>query len=179
MKKQILIVVDVQNDFVTGTLGTKEAQEMLPVLLDKIRHFPGEVRLTKDTHKENYLQTQEGKILSIPHCIKGTEGWEFPKELEELQKAGKFKIYQKPSFGSVELAKDLKRDYEKQELESVELAGICTDICVISNALLIKAFLPEVPVYVDASCCAGVTPQKHQAALEVMKSCQVFVKNDE
>ena len=176
MEKKKLIIIDVQNDFVTGSLGTQEARRMLPRLLDKASRFSGEILLTKDSHSDNYLDTQEGKMLPVPHCIIGTEGWEFPRELEELRAKRNAKVYQKPCFGSTELVSDLKEAYENNMLDSVELVGICTDICVISNALMIKSAMPELPVFADASCCAGVTPEKHEAALEVMRSCQVIVR---
>lgn len=170
-----LIMIDIQNDFVTGVLGTKEAQQMLPRLMEKAGSFQGEILMTQDTHFENYLETQEGKLLPVSHCIKGTKGWEFVPELEELRQQRKAKVYQKSCFGSIRLAEDLKAAYEEGQLDGVELAGLCTDICVVSNALLIKAFLPEIPVIVDAGCCAGVTVEKHMAALEVMRSCQVII----
>lgn len=171
-----LILIDVQNDFVTGSLGTEEARRMLPRLIDKARHFSGEILMTQDSHSENYLDTQEGKILPVPHCIIGTDGWRFPQELEKLRVERAAKVYQKPCFGSVSLVSDLKDAYEKNLFDSIELVGICTDICVVSNALMIKSVLPELPVFVDASCCAGVTPEKHRAALEVMQSCQIIIK---
>ena len=171
-----LILIDVQNDFVTGSLGTEEARRMLPHLIDKARHFSGEILMTQDSHSENYLDTQEGKILPVPHCTIGTDGWRFPQELEKLRVERAAKVYQNPCFGSVRIVSDLKDASEKNLLESVELVGICTDICVVSNALMIKSVLPELPVFVDASCCAGVTPEKHRAALEVMQSCQIIIK---
>ena len=172
---KVLVVVDVQNDFVTGALGTPEAQAMLPKLVDKVKGFDGEVWFTKDTHEPDYLSTQEGKYLPVEHCIKGTAGWEFAPELEVLigSMGEKARVFEKPTFGSVKLADALSELRSSGELESVELVGICTDICVVSNALLIKANMPELPVLVDGSCCAGVTPEKHSAALEVMASCQV------
>ena len=168
-------MIDIQNDFVTGVLGTKEAQQMLPRLMEKAGSFQGEILMTQDTHFENYLETQEGKLLPVSHCIKGTKGWELVPELEELRQQRKAKVYQKSCFGSIRVAEDLKAAYEEGQLDGVELAGLCTDICVVSNALLIKAFLPEIPVIVDAGCCAGVTVEKHMAALEVMRSCQVII----
>ncbi len=171
-----LIVVDVQNDFVDAALGTPEAQAMMPALLDKVAGFDGRILMTKDTHQANYLDTQEGKFLPVPHCIEGTEGWEFPKKLAQLAAEKNARIYPKPCFGSEELAADMRTAFEAGEADSVELVGLCTDICVVSNALLIKAAAPELPVFVDARCCAGVTPQKHDAALAVMESCQVTVR---
>ena len=125
-----------------------------------------------DTHFENYMQTQEGRYLPVPHCVRGTEGWEIRPEIAGLLKGAK--VYEKPTFGSMQLAEDLKAAAEKEEIE-LELIGLCTDICVVSNALLLKAQMPEVRISVDASCCAGVTPQKHEAALETMRSCQIRV----
>ncbi|MCI8673902.1 MAG: cysteine hydrolase [Lachnospiraceae bacterium] len=176
MEKKKLIIIDVQNDFVTGSLGTEEARRMLPRLLEKAGRFPGEILLTKDTHTDNYPETQEGRLLPVSHCVIGTEGWEFPPELEKIRAERNAKVYEKPCFGSVSLVFDLKEAYADGQLDSIELVGICTDICVVSNALMIKSALPELPVYVDASCCAGVTPEKHKAALEVMESCQVIVE---
>ena len=171
-----LVVIDVQNDFVTGSLGTPEAVEMLPRLLEKMRGFEGAVLMTLDTHGEDYADTQEGRFLPVSHCVRGTEGWRFPPEVEALRESLGAHVYEKPTFGSTSLVSELKRLYDEAELESVELVGLCTDICVISNALMIKAAMPELPVYVDAACCAGVTPEKHAAALEVMRSCQVILK---
>ena len=172
MSKQVLVVIDMQKDFIDGALGTKEAITIVENVVDKIKNFEGEVIFTRDTHFENYSQTQEGKKLPVPHCIKGTEGWEINNELERLR-TPEMKVFDKPTFGSVELAQYLKLN---KELESVTLIGLCTDICVISNAMLIKAFLPEVEVVVDAKCCAGVTPKTHENALEAMKMCQINVE---
>lgn len=178
---KVLVVVDMQKDFVDGALGTKEAQDIVPKVVEKIRNFDGEVYYTRDTHEKNYLDTQEGKLLPVPHCILGTEGWELVPEIRKL--AGDH-IYNKPTFGSVELCYGLKEAMLDEEveadgnlIESITLVGLCTDICVISNAMLLKAFFPEVPVIVDASCCAGVTPESHENALEAMKMCQIQVEN--
>lgn len=170
-----LVVVDVQNDFVSGSLGTAEAQEMLPRLLKKVEAFEGDLFVTLDTHEENYLQTQEGHNLPVVHCVRGTWGWELPAELSALVEAKGATAFEKPCFGSVKLVEELVGRHAAEPLESIELVGLCTDICVVSNALMIKASLPEVPVLVDATCCAGVTPEKHEAALVVMESCQVAV----
>lgn len=171
-----LVVIDVQNDFVTGSLGTAEAVEMLPRLLEKMRSSEGAILMTQDTHGADYLSTQEGRMLPVEHCIEGTEGWRFPAEVEALRESRGARVYEKPTFGSTRLVSELKRLYDGAELESVELVGLCTDICVISNALMIKAAMPELPVYVDPACCAGVTPEKHEAALEVMRSCQCIME---
>ena len=171
-----LVVIDVQNDFVSGSLGTPEAQAMLPRLEEKLRGFEGCVWMTLDTHGADYMDTQEGKHLPVPHCVRGTEGWQLAGELGKLAESLGAGIVEKPTFGSEELVASLKALYEAGELESIELVGLCTDICVVSNALMLKAAMPELPMSVDSACCAGVTPQKHKAALEVMRSCQIAVK---
>ena len=173
--RKILIVIDMQNDFIDEALGTKEAVSIVEAVKEKIRSFPAEdVIATMDTHDEGYMQTQEGKNLPVMHCIKGTDGWKIRPDIAELLTGAR--IYEKPTFGSIALAADLKDLSEKEEIE-LELIGLCTDICVVSNALLLKASMPEVKISVDAACCAGVTPQKHLAALETMRSCQIDVKN--
>ncbi|MBP3218020.1 MAG: cysteine hydrolase [Lachnospiraceae bacterium] len=173
--RKILIVIDMQNDFIDAALGTKEAVAIVGAVKEKIRSYPVEdVIATMDTHGENYMQTQEGKNLPVPHCIKGTEGWQIRPDIAEL--LGGAMIIEKPTFGSTELAEVLKKLSERETIE-LELIGLCTDICVVSNALLIKAAMPEVKISVDASCCAGVTPEKHLAALETMRSCQIQVIN--
>ena len=171
-----LVVIDVQNDFVSGSLGTPEAQAMLPRLEEKLRGFEGCVWMTLDTHGADYMDTQEGKHLPVPHCVRETEGWQHAGELGKLAESLGAGIVEKPTFGSEELVASLKALYEAGELESIELVGLCTDICVVSNALMLKAAMPELPMSVDSACCAGVTPQKHEAALEVMRSCQIAVK---
>ena len=174
--RKILIVIDMQNDFIDAALGTKEAAAIVDTVKEKIRSYPAaDVIATMDTHGENYMDTQEGRYLPVPHCIRGTEGWRIRPDIEDLLDGAK--IYEKPTFGSVKLAEDLKRLSEKEEIE-LELVGLCTDICVVSNALLLKAAMPEVKIAVDASCCAGVTPEKHLAALETMRSCQIQVTTD-
>ncbi len=175
MSKKYLIVVDMQKDFVNGVLGSEEAMAIVPAVLKKIKEFDGEIIFTYDTHTADYMETQEGHMLPVPHCIEGTEGWELVEPLKKICENGSFVSYRKPTFGCVELATDLKAVKEQNGIESIELIGVCTDICVISNALLLKAHMPEVPMYVDAACCAGVMPAKHQAALETMRSCQIIV----
>lgn len=170
-----LIVVDMQKDFVTGVLGTREAQQILPAVADKVRSFEGQVIITRDTHQSDYMQTQEGKNLPVPHCIEGSEGWQLVDVLEEIRVERNLPVYDKVTFGCPELARDLVKAVEQEPIESIELIGVCTDICVVSNALTIKAHLPEVPIYVDPACCAGVTPQAHEAALATMKSCQILM----
>ena len=169
--RKILIVIDMQNDFIDGALGTKEAQAIVPAVVEKIKSYPKEnVYATRDTHPDDYLNTQEGKYLPVPHCIQGTEGWQICKEISTL--FSEDHIFNKPTFGSVELAKAVKEMAEKETIE-IELVGLCTDICVVSNALLLKAVLPETKISVDPKCCAGVTPEKHAAALETMRSSQI------
>ncbi len=165
---KLLIVIDMQNDFIDGSLGTKEAEAIVPRVIEKVKNFDGEIIFTQDSHGKDYLDTQEGKKLPVIHCIEGTEGWKIRKELDPLVKT----VWRKRSFGSVALAEWIS---EMEDVESIELVGLCTDICVVSNALIIKAANREVPLIVDSSCCAGVTPEKHEAALEVMRSCQINV----
>lgn len=174
----ILIVVDMQNDFIDGALGTPEAVAILPKVIEKVSKFEGTIIFTFDTHDDNYMHTQEGKNLPVPHCIKGTSGWNLPDKLEQLCVDRKCERFEKPTFGSVKLAQYLVDLHQRTPIDSIELVGLCTDICVASNALLIKAHLPEVPMSVDASCCAGVTPAKHDAALETMRSCQLVMSNE-
>ena len=161
--KKILVVVDMQNDFVDGALGSAEAVAIVPNVVDKIKNFDGEIFVTLDTHFDNYMSTQEGKHLPVPHCIKGTKGWEIA---DGLYVEGA-KIIDKPNFGWPH--------WDEEMLESVELIGLCTDICVVSNALIIKATFPDAQVKVDSACCAGVTPESHEAALKTMQMCQVEV----
>ena len=169
--KKLLVVVDMQNDFIDGALGTAEAVAIVPKVAEKIKNFDGTVLYTRDTHEENYMETQEGRNLPVPHCIRGTEGWQIRTE---LQQAGAM-VLDKPTFGSRALAEKLVEMNREEAIESITLIGLCTDICVISNALVIKAFLPETPIIVDAACCAGVTPESHERALEAMKVCQIAV----
>ncbi len=171
----ILIVVDMQNDFIDGALGTKEAVQIVPKVVEKIKEFDGRILATRDTHFDNYLETQEGKKLPVKHCIKGTEGWEIRKEIAELITE---EPIDKPTFGSMVLGEKLGSIAQTEGIESITLIGLCTDICVISNAMIAKAVLPEVPVLVDASCCAGVTPESHKQALGAMKVCQIEVVNE-
>ena len=169
---KILIVVDMQNDFIDQALGTKEATGIVENVARKIEGFDGKVIYTKDTHYENYLETQEGKNLPVPHCIRGSEGWQISSALPVKSDAT---FFEKPTFGSKELGAYLERLSENDDIEEIEIIGLCTDICVISNALLIKAFLPELKITVDSSCCAGVTPESHNNALEAMKMCQINI----
>lgn len=172
---KILVVVDMQNDFIDGALGTKEAVAIVPAVKEKIENFDGRVIFTRDTHEADYLSTQEGKNLPVEHCIKGTDGWQIRAELDALRKE---EPVDKPTFGSVALGQLLKAyDTYEEKVESITFIGLCTDICVISNAMLAKAYLPETPIYVDASCCAGVTPESHERALDAMAVCQMNILN--
>lgn len=164
--KKTLIVVDMQNDFIDLALGTKEAEAIVPAVKKKIEEYKNagnEIIFTRDTHLENYLETPEGKKLPVPHCIKGTKGWEIA---DGLYVEGS-KIIDKPNFGWPH--------WKEENLEAVELIGLCTDICVVSNALIIKASFPDAAVSVDSSCCAGVTPESHEAALKTMAMCQIDI----
>ncbi len=173
--KKILVVVDMQKDFVDGALGSKEAVAIVDNVVEKIKEFDGDIIVTYDTHPENYMETQEGKNLPVPHCIKGTDGWKLDAKVQAAVDKKGFKAIEKPTFGSTELPEYIKANYNPDDIE-IELIGLCTDICVVSNALLIKANFLETKVSVDARCCAGVTPESHKAALATMKMCQVNVK---
>ena len=171
--RKILLVIDMQKDFIDGALGTPEAVAIVDRVAEEIRKYPTEnVFATRDTHPENYLDTQEGRNLPVVHCVKGTLGWQLNEKIAAA--LGDAEVIDKPTFGSVALAEKLA-DMAKAEPLEMTLVGLCTDICVVSNALLVKAYLPETPVRVIADCCAGVTPESHKAALETMKMCQVAV----
>ena len=171
--RKILVVVDMQNDFIDGSLGTPEAQAIVENVKAKIRSYRAEdIFATRDTHSADYLSTQEGKKLPVVHCVKGSHGWQIRADIAELLKNAV--IVDKPTFGSTELAQKIAAIAKSEEI-AVELVGLCTDICVVSNALLLKATLPEMPVSVVSSCCAGVSPATHKAALETMRCCQVDV----
>ena len=178
---KILVVVDMQNDFIDGALRNDECKAVVPNVVEKINKFDGDkIFYTLDTHHENYLETQEGKELPVIHCIEYSMGWMLNNDVDDAIRKNKALAIEvrKPTFGSVILAKNLSYELEKDEEFEIELVGVCTDICVISNAMLIKAFLPEAKVVVDASCCAGVTPESHKTALEAMKMCQIEVVNE-
>jgi len=170
---KFLIVVDMQVDFITGSLGSKMAEAIVPYVCEKVKNFDGKIIFTRDTHAEDYPETQEGRKLPVMHCIKDTDGWQICDELREYAVC----CVDKVTFGSVELA-DLIRSYG-EEIEEIELVGLCTDICVISNAMLLKAAFPEVQIVVDASCCAGVSEKSHNTALDAMKAVQIEVINYE
>jgi len=172
--KKILIVVDMQNDFIDGSLGTTEAQAIVKKAAEKIKSFEGEIIVTLDTHFENYMETSEGKKLPVPHCIRGTAGHRLNHKIENALSGKSYTTVEKLTFGSKELPKTVEAIVSDEEY-TVEMIGLCTDICVISNALLLKAFNPEIEITVISDICAGVTPAKHLAALETMKSCQINV----
>ncbi len=171
--RRILLVIDMQNDFIDGALGTEEAVAIVENVKEKIRSYPSEnIFATRDTHEVNYLETQEGKYLPVEHCIKNTYGWQIREDIAVLLSDAI--VFDKPTFGSTKLADFIKSIAEKEEIE-IEIIGLCTDICVVSNALLLKATLPEVKISVDPMCCAGVTPESHEAALKTMQSCQIQI----
>lgn len=175
-ERKILIAVDLQNDFIDGALGTKEAVAIVPKAAKRIRDCRAagfEIYATLDTHGENYMNTREGKKLPVPHCIRNTKGWEINPEIREA--LGDCTLVEKPTFGSVRLMEMIRNSVEPGQKVTIELIGLCTDICVVSNAMLLKAALPEAEMQVSAACCAGVTPAKHQAALETMASCQIDI----
>lgn len=172
--KKILIVVDMQNDFVDGALGTKEAVSIVENVVNKIKNFDGEILATYDTHFEGYMESLEGKNLPVPHCIKDTYGWQLNEKVENALKKKGYIAIEKITFGSKDLPQKVLEIASGDEF-SIELVGLCTDICVISNALLLKANFPEKEITVDSSCSAGVTPETHQAALTTMKMCQINV----
>jgi nicotinamidase-related amidase len=172
--RRVLVVVDMQNDFIDGSLGSKEAEAIVARVVAKIRSYPADsIYCTLDTHPVNYLETAEGKSLPVEHCIKGSAGWELNGSVKGVL-TDSVNI-EKPTFGSYELAERLYELYQREPDMQIELVGLCTDICVVSNALLLKAKMPEVPISVDSACCAGVTPESHEAALLTMKMCQVNI----
>ncbi|MBQ7353231.1 MAG: cysteine hydrolase [Clostridia bacterium] len=170
--QNILIVVDMQNDFINGALGTKEAIEILPNVEKIVKDFDGKIIFTKDTHQNDYLSTQEGKNLPVEHCIKGTQGWEIVDSLLPYAT----KIIEKPTFGSINLLDYLKEENAKNKISKITLVGVCTDICVISNAMLIKSAFLDAEIEVISSACAGVTPESHENALSAMQMCQITIK---
>lgn len=178
--KKVLIVVDMQNDFITGALGSAEAQAIVPNVVKKVKNFEGEIFFTRDTHDSDYFDTLEGTMLPVLHCVKNSDGWQIIDELLYYIKH-RYNVIDKNTFGFENwkhyLALDEEEPYFSEEFE-FELCGLCTDICVISNALALRMFYPDAKITVDASCCAGVTHEKHAAALEVMKSCQIEVINE-
>lgn len=171
-KKGLLVVIDMQNDFIDGSLGTAEAVNIIPNVIEKINNWEGDIIATRDTHFSNYLETKEGRNLPVPHCVIDTEGHKIHKDIfSALTNSKHFSVLNKLTFGSTalpEIIRGLGYNY-------VELVGLCTDICVVSNALLLKASYPELDIAVDASCCAGVTPKSHNAAIQTMRMCQIKI----
>ena len=170
---KVLVVVDMQKDFVDGALGSAEAVAIVPNVVQKIKSFDGFIFVTYDTHSADYMNTSEGKKLPVPHCIKGTDGWELNEEVQSALVGKEYIAVEKPTFGSVDLPKLIREKVGKSF--EIELVGLCTDICVVSNTLILKANFPENEITVIADCCAGVTPESHNAALQAMKSCQINV----
>ncbi len=169
--KKYLIVVDMQKDFVDGALATPEAQAIVEKVVEKIHTWDGQILVTLDTHGPDYMQTREGRFLPVPHCISGTPGHGLDARVAAALKDKQAAVLEKPTFGSVRLPELVAG------AEYVELVGLCTDICVVSNSLLLKAAYPEMDIAVDAACCAGVTVDSHNAALTTMKMCQVQILN--
>jgi nicotinamidase-related amidase len=177
-KNNILVIVDMQNDFIDGSLGTEEAKSIIPQAVKKIEEHKkknGTIIVTKDTHQTNYLYTQEGRKLPVEHCIYNTKGWELNKKIADVLDDGAF-IVMKNTFGANYLANVIRSFNVKEQDLNIEVIGLCTDICVISNVILLKTAFPEASITVDSSCCAGVTPELHEAALKVMHSCQINIK---
>ena len=171
-----LIVVDMQKDFIDGSLGTAEATAIVEPVNQLVAGWEGPVIFTRDTHYENYMETQEGRNLPVPHCIYGTDGWQLEPGLQRQCDARKSRVFDKPTFGSMELSAFLSEKHTEDAIDEIVLVGLCTDICVISNAMLLKAHFLETPIRVDSACCAGVTPATHDAALTTMKMCQIIIK---
>ena len=172
--KRFLVVVDMQKDFVDGALGSVDAVAIVPGVVEKIKSFEGEIFITLDIHFDNYPETAEGRKLPVPHCIKGTEGWQLDKNVTCALSDREYTAVEQPTFGSLELPRLIEASADGDDF-SIEIIGLCTDICVVSNTLLLKANFPEAPIAVDAACCAGVTVQAHEAALATMRSCQIDV----
>lgn len=173
--KKLLVVIDMQNDFIDGALGTKEAQAIVDNVVQKIKSYPKDcVYATRDTHQADYLQTQEGSFLPVVHCVEQTEGWQFPEKIAQALEGAV--VVNKPNFGSTQLADMLYLETIGQDEVEIELVGLCTDICVVANALLLKTRLPETKIIIDSSCCAGVTPESHESALTTMKMCQCVIQ---
>lgn len=164
-----LIVVDMQKDFINGSLGSKDAEAIVPSVVNKVKNFDGKVIFTRDTHFDDYLKTQEGRKLPVVHCVKDTEGWQICGELKPYVNT----VVDKVTFGSVDLP-DIIKNF-KDDIEEIELCGLCTDICVISNAMILKAAFPEVTVTVDSKCCAGVSVESHNTALNAMRAVQIEI----
>ncbi len=174
--KKFLIVVDMQKDFVSGSLGSSDARSIVDNVINKICEFDAEIIITMDTHFENYLNTAEGKKLPVEHCIKGTEGWQIIDEVKNALNSKKYTAIEKKTFGSIDIINIIK-DIAQDDDFSIELIGLCTDICVVSNAIILKAAFCEKEISVDASCCAGTTLDNHNMALNTMACCQINIIN--
>lgn len=174
---KVLIVVDMQNDFIDGSLGTAEAQAIVPTVVDVIKNFNGEIYATRDTHETDYLETREGQHLPVEHCIIDTHGWNINSQVNDVLRESSCPVFvfNKPTFGSIELLDELISTYDNTPDTEFVFVGLCTDICVVSNAMLIKAAFPEAEVTVYSDACAGVTPESHEAALKTMGMCQINV----
>ncbi len=170
--RKILVVVDMQNDFIDGALGSAEAASIVSAVAERVENFSGEIIFTRDTHYEDYLSTSEGKKLPVKHCVKDTFGWQISSKINVPMGA---RIFDKETFGSTELSQTLARENEKERISEIELVGLCTDICVISNAFILKAYLPECEICVNGALCRGVTPESHENALAAMRACQIKV----
>ena len=173
--EKILVVVDMQNDFIDGSLGTEEARNIVEPVCEKIIEFGGQIFVTQDTHSDNYLETLEGRHLPVEHCIANTECWLINSFIRNALKSKNYAFIEKEIFGSMKLVDQIAKILDKGVKGSIEIVGLCSDICVVSNALMLRSAFPNTEITVDASCCAGVTPDKHKAAMEVMKSCQINV----
>ena len=173
--EKILVVVDMQNDFIDESLGTEEARNIVEPVCEKIIEFGGQIFVTQDTHSDNYLETLEGRHLPVEHCIANTEGWLINSFIRNALKSKNYAFIEKEIFGSMKLVDQIAKILDKGVKGSIEIVGLCSDICVVSNALMLRSAFPNTEITVDASCCAGVTPDKHKAAMEVMKSCQINV----
>ena len=174
---RVLVVVDMQNDFIDGSLGTKEAVAIVENVVNEISKDYDHVICTRDTHQENYMETNEGRHLPVLHCVEGSEGWQIRDEvMKAVERKSSYEIINKPTFGSEKLIEVLKQYDREERIEEITLIGLCTDICVVSNALLVKAAFPEIVLSVKDKCCAGVTPESHEAALATMRMCQIEVK---
>lgn len=175
---KVLVVVDMQNDFISGSLGSPEAEAIVPAVCKKIRYWDHDIFTTQDTHFDDYMDTQEGKNLPVVHCVKDTKGWQLHSDIQNELFLKKFYTpMEKSTFGCRALAGALQILDGREHIEEVQLVGVCTDICVISNAMLLKAFLPETTIIVDAACCAGVSPESHMRALQAMEVCQIKIIN--
>ena len=175
--EKLLIIIDMQNDFIHGSLGSKEARDIIPKIVDKIKNWDGVIIATQDTHDEDYNATREGRKLPVKHCMKNSKGWRVAKDIYKLLlENDNAYLYEKHFFAEYEFVEAIEQWFGRK-FDYVEFVGVCTDICVISNALLFQAFWEESELVVDAKCCAGTTPAMHKKALDVLKSCQIEVKN--